>query len=300
MSDGELDRLERDVEAARARLLGDVAKLRAPGGVSQIRQRVTSRAYAAKDEWTERAKDAAQERVDGVVDQVKARVAANPGAALAIAAGLGWRLYRHPPGASVLVGAGLMSLLRTDPEHPAAGAGAAARAADMAGSMRTKVRNWREGDGEYRGGDREGVGPLAATTERVGDYVESARAWGAEARHTAADALRRAGRRADRWTESGRQAVSGTVGQLEPRDGFLLGAAALALAGAVGLAAQRRSRETQLAAPAVLRSRPDTRLAAPVSPRLRSETSLAAPAVLRSRSKRPPERRPDRDGAPDR
>src|SRR4026208_651381 len=46
---------------------------------------------------------------------LKARAAANPSAALAIGAGLAWRLVKHPPIATALIGAGAPSLWRTNP-----------------------------------------------------------------------------------------------------------------------------------------------------------------------------------------
>jgi hypothetical protein len=46
---------------------------------------------------------------------MKAKAAENPAATLAISAGLAWRLLRHPPIATALIGAGLFSLLRTPP-----------------------------------------------------------------------------------------------------------------------------------------------------------------------------------------
>ena len=46
-----------------------------------------------------------------------ARAAANPAAALAIGAGLAWRIAHRPPIASLLVGIGLVSLMRTSPSQ---------------------------------------------------------------------------------------------------------------------------------------------------------------------------------------
>jgi hypothetical protein len=50
-----------------------------------------------------------------MLDNVKARAAANPSAALAIGAGIGWKLVKHPPIATALIGAGVLSLWRTRP-----------------------------------------------------------------------------------------------------------------------------------------------------------------------------------------
>jgi hypothetical protein len=51
-------------------------------------------------------------------------------------------------------------------------------------------------------------------------------------------------RAADRWTASGRRAVSGAMPDND-RDRVLMGAAAFAIAAAVGIAAQRRASEAQ-------------------------------------------------------
>ena len=60
-------------------------------------------------------KSDAKSAVQRAIDDVKARAAANPSAALAIGAGLAWRLVKHPPIATALIGAGVLSLWRTTP-----------------------------------------------------------------------------------------------------------------------------------------------------------------------------------------
>ena len=52
MTDADLDLLERDVEAARGRLAGDVARLRHPATLSSFRSDVMDRAGSFKDELT--------------------------------------------------------------------------------------------------------------------------------------------------------------------------------------------------------------------------------------------------------
>lgn len=108
MSDVDIGHLERNVEAARAKLVADLSRLRSP---------------AALDDFSERARDSIVYQIktntrsvwQSVVDEVKAKAKAaeNPAASLAIGAGLAWRLFRHPPIATALIGAGLFSLLRT-------------------------------------------------------------------------------------------------------------------------------------------------------------------------------------------
>jgi ElaB/YqjD/DUF883 family membrane-anchored ribosome-binding protein len=140
MSKAELEQLEREAEQARSRLLGGLERLRSNDQLAEIKQRVTTDVTQVKSELMGTAKSAVRDRADGAMAEIKARIAANPAAALAIGAGIAWRLYRHPPVTSVLVGAGLMSLLRTDPDRPGMGADMAARAADFAGSAATASR----------------------------------------------------------------------------------------------------------------------------------------------------------------
>jgi hypothetical protein len=61
----------------------------------------------------EKAKERASDAVQRAVAKLKGRAAANPAAALAIGAGLAWRLAHRPPIASLLVGVGC--LWRTTP-----------------------------------------------------------------------------------------------------------------------------------------------------------------------------------------
>jgi hypothetical protein len=95
MSTLELDRLEEDVAKARERVIADVARLRSPAAFDEF-----------KGDIGQTFSDTAQRTVAGL----KNRAAANPAAALAIAAGLLWRFARRPPIASLLVGVGLTSL----------------------------------------------------------------------------------------------------------------------------------------------------------------------------------------------
>jgi len=128
MTQTELDVLEREVEDARGRLRLDLARLRSPGTMARM-----------KDDVTERVTGAAQDSAHGVLDEIKARAAANPVAALAIGAGLAWRLARHPPIATLLVGAGLWGLLKTDSHKRYAGADFVARTGEFAGAVKDTV-----------------------------------------------------------------------------------------------------------------------------------------------------------------
>src|SRR3979409_2748307 len=95
MTKAELDVLERDVEDARGRLRLDLARLRAPGTMERM-----------KDDVTGRVTGAAQDTAYGILDQIKARAAANPVAALAIGAGLALGLLPCPPVGTPMDGGG--------------------------------------------------------------------------------------------------------------------------------------------------------------------------------------------------
>ena len=215
MSNQELETLEREVELARGRMATDLARLRAAADFSGLKDDITAEARRTKDNLVGKAKDAARSRADAVFSEVKARIAANPGAALAIGAGIAWRLYKRPPIASLLVGAGLASLMRTDPQHPAAGADLAARAVDFAGTAKQRLDEFRAGNPAGRARDfartaseraaelaetaREQVTELASTArEQVGEVADAAKDRAAELAETAreqvgdlADATRR-------------------------------------------------------------------------------------------------------------
>ena len=70
---------------------------------------------SAKDDLIDKAKSSAHTMFEEFVDDLKGKAAANPAAALAIAAGVAWQMIRRPPIASALVGLGLVSLWRTTP-----------------------------------------------------------------------------------------------------------------------------------------------------------------------------------------
>jgi ElaB/YqjD/DUF883 family membrane-anchored ribosome-binding protein len=253
MSEMELDRLEREVEEARQRVAVDLARLRAPGAMAALKVDVTAQAMRTKDRMLDSARDSARQRTNGLVDEVKARIAANPGAALAIAAGLAWRLYRHPPITTLLVGGGLVSLMRTDPSDPAVGAGAAARAAELAESASGKIEEWRESDvardfrervEEMVEGARERLGELTKEAgERIGAVAETAKE---QVEVWRSPATARSGNGGSPAVLSQRQRPPGEMpfparsrSSDEQRDQVLLGAAALAVGAAITLAASR-------------------------------------------------------------
>lgn len=113
MSDPSLHQLELDVEAARAKLAGQLSSLRSPATYSEFSSELKYEALEMKDALVDKAKSSVQSTIDTFIEDLKARAAANPVAALAIGAGIAWRLIQRPPIATALIGAGLYSLFQT-------------------------------------------------------------------------------------------------------------------------------------------------------------------------------------------
>jgi uncharacterized protein YjbJ (UPF0337 family) len=254
MTQGELDVLEREVEDARGRLRIDLARLRSPGTVARM-----------KDDVTDRVTGAAQDKAHGVLDEIKARASANPVAALAIGAGLAWRLARHPPIATLLVGAGLWGLLKTNPHERYAGADFVARTGEFAGAVKEtvseKINELSHSDlaakagelsgtvkqkaGELSDAVREKAGELGGTVrEKAGQLGGTVReqvgAWSSRTGDFASEAAADVSSTANTWSKDGSRLVSAAVHEVrEDRDAYLLGAAALAIAAAIGISYQR-------------------------------------------------------------
>jgi hypothetical protein len=237
----EIEQLERESEQARRRLVESLGRLRGRDDM----QNVGERARATGGKLVRRATGQARRRADGLLDAIKARVAANPGAALAIGGGLAWRLYRHPPIATILIGAGLASLLRTDPDEPKPGARLAGRAGELAESLQERVEEWREDPARearrLKESARRQAAHLADSARRdLGALAETAKeqvvGWAAEA----GEMTQRRARQAAEWSAAGRRRVAKRM-PTTTRDQYLLGAAALALVSAVGIAGSRRA-----------------------------------------------------------
>jgi len=255
MSQAELDRLERDVETARERVSEDLQRLQSPATLSDFKNEVTSevRAYrddfvdkatAYRDDFVDKTTNALKDRAHGFLTDIKDRAAANPLAALAIGAGLVWRLLHKPPIATLLVGVGLVSLLKTDPQHPAMGAELVpqardfalaarekakelgAQASDMVAAAGMKVEEWTENAGDA-------IAHAAAAAEPLKETLQH---WGSDA----GEAMLEVSTVATSLVEQGSAAVQRIAQDPEERDKYLLGAAAVALITAVGIASQRR------------------------------------------------------------
>jgi hypothetical protein len=305
MSDAELNALERNVEQARARFADDLARLRSPATMARFKDDAWAEASQAKDDLVDKTKEAAKDGAQRLFTDLKERAAANPVAALAIGAGLAWRLVHKPPIATLLVGMGVVGLLRTSParnsepymglhdEDPrlryragandaglvaraselaqdwGASAGDAARAtvaqvADTAESVSERASRVMH---EVRDAARDTASRIAdkaasatdrasdaladanhvtrETVARMGDKAVSVAAQASHALQDAGGAARETvSQVADKAAVLAHQAshrVYEALPDKEDRDTYLLGAAALAVAAAVGIAYQRRS-----------------------------------------------------------
>lgn len=221
MSETELNRLEREVEAAREQFGRDLERLRSPAAVAGFKADLLADVQASRDEIVGKTKAAATAAADQFLSDLKRRAAANPVAVAAIGAGLAWRFAAHPPVASVLVGFGIASLLRTPPDSPEAQI--VTRAEELAVAAKEKIEQWR------------------ADAPNAGELVNAVNAsfheLGARAGNSAvqfADVAKAA-------TKRGSERLTRTWRDGEERDKYLLGTAALAIAGALGIAYQRRA-----------------------------------------------------------
>jgi hypothetical protein len=223
-----LTECERDVEQARAKLARDLATLRSPETFSSFTDDLKQEAFETKDTIVEKARSTAESAVMRFFDEIKAKAAENPAAALAIAAGIGWRLIRNPPIATVLVGAGLFSLWKTEADAGRAsdeelvekgkqrlkqqfataasgakdiasdvGQVAAAKASEATDAARQKMEAWTDQSRAMAHDARDAVKQQAA--EWTGRMTEA----GAEAREAV---TQRAAEMADRVTAAGQEA----------------------------------------------------------------------------------------------
>ena len=104
----EVATLQAEVAQARSRLATDLEKLTAPETFAAAKNEVMQQV----DGYKQQILGGARESGEGFVDGMKRRVAANPIPVAMIGAGLAWRFYRHPPVATLLLGAGVAMLMR--------------------------------------------------------------------------------------------------------------------------------------------------------------------------------------------
>jgi hypothetical protein len=271
---------EQDVEQARSKLSHDLATLRAPETFSSFTDDVKLDALEMKDAVVDQAKHAAQSKLTEFVEDVKARAAANPAAALAIGAGVAWRLLRNPPIATALIGAGLYSLWRTNGSSPQYASNAdylqqgkqrlkeqagdlaasakeiatdmgekvSAQAADMLGAAKTQAAEMLDVAKTKAG---QWSDDLGRNTAAVGSALKAeVRSLNATATDTvqsvsttAKDAAIDASARTSKFVREAMHDGRDAFSQVESRDKLLLGVAGVAVAAALGIACQKRMAE---------------------------------------------------------
>jgi hypothetical protein len=225
MSDVELNALEREVEESRGRVSSDLARLRSPAVLSEFKQEAWREARGTKDELLGQARDSVQNTAQDVFTDIKRRAAANPAAALAIGAGVMWHLVRKPPISSLLIGVGVVSLMKTKPSETEDFAeGVATQAHDLATAVKNKAQEWSAAAADAAQRGRAVIAEEAGSlTDKTGQVIANA-SEAIESRRAAV-----APERADLMSSQ------------KARDQLLLGAAAFAVAAAVGLSIQRRA-----------------------------------------------------------
>jgi hypothetical protein len=271
MPEPSLRQLEQEVEEARAKLAGDLVTLRSPSTSAEFTESLQQEALKAKDALLDKAKTTIQSSIDSFIEDVKARAAANPTAALAIGTGLAWRLVRHPPIATALVGAGVWSLFRTQPAHLHGRANEdylsyaktrfGEQASEAAGIAKEKALELGETVSakatEAAADIKDRVQDLAAqATSAAGDAAMNTKERASAMWSEAAEAFEQSGHSARSGASTGMSRAADTVdrvwastqsslGDPEARDKFLLGAAGLAVVAALGIACQRRIAEQE-------------------------------------------------------
>ena len=238
MSQAELDALERDVERARAKFVSDLARLRSPDTISNFKEDLWTEARQTKDELVQKTTEAAKDGAHRIFNSLKNRAIANPAAALAIGAGLSWRLAHRPPIASLLVGVGLISLLRTAHSQQN-GHGdeteIVSQAQEFADSARQKMQEWSHNASDVV---QQSMTQLTDGAASVGKQASSVVQGGSTAvRETATQIADKAAE----LTQHAAEVMREVAPDQEARDNLLLGAAALAVTAAIGITYQRRA-----------------------------------------------------------
>src|SRR3954465_6076479 len=208
-----LEAIEREVAESRARLADTLDRLTSPETSSAAKRDLMDTVHKTKDELLNRARDTGRQTAQGLADSLKQRAIDNPFAVALIGAGIAWRLYKKPPVTTLLVGAGLASLMMSGGSGRSA-AGRPARTALERGYVPGGVAGY--------GYPVEEDAPTPSTLERVGaaassvaerarDIGESARGTGRATAHQVWDAARDGGERARDQASATAARVSDTV-----------------------------------------------------------------------------------------
>jgi hypothetical protein len=234
MSASSLHQLELDVEAARAKLAGQLSSLRSPATYSEFSSELKYEALEMKDALVDKAKSSVQSTIGTFIEDLKARAAANPAAALAIGAGIAWRLIQRPPIATALIGAGLYSLFRTTPTQETHGnarttdeylAQAKDKLAEQASDLAETVKDSASAIGEAAAEKATelatavkeralamGEAATEKATELAAGVKQSASSMGDAAQEKATELAGVARSQAQHWSEEVRSSVSQAAG----------------------------------------------------------------------------------------
>lgn len=189
---GELQARQAEVDEARARLAKTIDRLTGASGPDSLKHELMDQVHGYKDQLLEQArdykdqlleqaKDKGRDTVHNWTEDLKLRVRANPAGAALIGAGLAWRLYKHPPITTILLGTGAYLLMRGTPTRPSS-------------EYRDPYRD--EHPGSYVPGGVAGYGYPAGVTERLSasasDLGYRAADAGSRVRHAAEEAAARA------------------------------------------------------------------------------------------------------------
>jgi hypothetical protein len=243
MSEMTLHEQEQGVERARAKLAADLAIIRSPSTFSIFKEDVKQEALNTKDILVERARSTAQTKLNELVGDLKAKAAANPLAALAIGAGIAWRLIAHPPIATSLIGVGLFSLWQTpahrsrkaiEPDYFVRGK---ERLREQAGKLALTTSDAAADVGQLGRGARDAA---AGSPEAGAEYIaaeanRATRTISGHARTATAGTFANSGKPIHGMSLDG-----GTVGDQQSRDSVLLGVAGAAVLAALGMAYKNR------------------------------------------------------------
>jgi hypothetical protein len=264
-----LNQCERDVEQARSKLAQDLATLRSPATFSSFTNTLKHEALDTRDAVIAQAKDAVQSKLTDLVEDLKAKAAANPAAALTIGAGIAWQFIRNPPIATALIGAGLFSLWRTSAFHANGhgndyylqrgkerlkeqvadfGSSAMDVASDVGKTVSSKTEEAIDvAKDKIQGWSREAADSAAAAGSAIKAQAESV---ASTARRAIQDVSDQAGNVTTRATAATNEMVHDTltsgeelIAKVGTRDNVLLGVAGLAVAAALGMAYQKRIAE---------------------------------------------------------
>jgi hypothetical protein len=260
--------LEHEVEEARERLAGTISRLSDAATHQAVKEEVMGyvqgykdQLLRKKDEFLDGARASANEKAQGIVADLKQRAMNNPLAVAMIGAGIAYRLYRHPPLTTLLVGGGVALMAR------GGGRKTSDRAAYRAPYDDERPRGYVPGGVAGYGYPVEEDAPGSTTTERMmrtaSEYGEQARDAAYHAKERISEAAERAGsaayegyertreaaydayeRTADRVGDAAYDAREQAAGAYETVRTSPLALGAIGIAAGAALAAAIRSTET--------------------------------------------------------